>query len=65
MTIPRHRGEPISAELCWRGFQWETMRHQTFTAKGSYYAEQAADAQSRAAFYEAQLFELTGVSIER
>ena len=64
MTTPRHRGEPITAELCWRGFQWETMRHQIFTARGSYYRDQAAEAQSRAAFYEAQLFELTGVGID-
>ena len=64
MTTPRHRGEPITTELCWRGFQWETMRHQIFTAKGPYYADQAAEAQSRAAFYEAQLFELTSVGID-
>ncbi len=64
MTTPRHRRQSITAELCWRGYQWETMRHQTFTAKGSYYADQAAEAQSRAAFYEAQLFELTGVGVD-
>ena len=64
MTTPRHRGESITAELCWRGFQWETMRHQIFTARGSYYAEQAAEAESRAAFYEAQLFELTGMGVD-
>ena len=64
MTIPRHRGEPITAELCWRGFQWETMRHQTFTAKGPYYAEQASEAGFKAQFYADQLFELTGVGIE-
>ena len=64
MTTPRHRGESITAELCWRGYQWETMRHQTFTAKGPHYRDQAAEAQSRAVFYEAQLFELTGVGID-
>ena len=64
MTTPRHRGESITAELAWRGYQWETMRHQIFTAKGPHYADLAAEAQSRAVFYEAQLFELTGVGID-
>ena len=64
MTTPRHRGESITAELAWSGFQWETMRHQTFTPKSPHYRDQAAEAQSRAGFYEAQLFELTGVGID-
>ena len=62
--IPRHRGESITPELAYKGWQWESMRHQTFTAKGPHYRDQAAEAQSRADFYNQQLIVLTGVGVE-
>ena len=64
MSTPRHRGESITAELAYKGWQWESMRHQTCTAKGPYYAEQASEAGFKAQFYADQLFELTGVGID-
>ena len=64
MSTPRHRGESITAELAYKGWQWESMRHQTFTAKGPHYKDQAAEASFKAQFYAAQLFELTGVGVE-
>ena len=64
MTTPRHRGESITPDLAYKGWRWESMRFELFTAKGPHYRDQAAEAQSRAVFYEAQLFELTGVGID-
>ena len=62
--IPRHRGESITPDLAYKGWRWESMRHQVFTAKGRYYRDQAAEADFKAQFYAAQLFELTGAAVE-
>ena len=64
MNTPRHRGEAIDADLCWKGWKWETLRHQVFTAKGPYYRDQAAEASFRAQFYADQIEQLTGVGVD-
>ena len=64
MKTPRHRGESITPDLCWKGWQWESLRLHVFTAKGPHYADQAAEAAFRAQFYNDQYNALTGVGVD-
>jgi hypothetical protein len=46
------------------GWKWETLRVQVFTARGPYYAEQAAEVSFKAQFYADQYNALTGVGVD-